>query len=84
MQKSLHRLDARDPGDVGERVQILHAHLPQPDAVERAVAAGEGAVLLDALAVEALGLEVEDDDDVARPGGVLQRRASRPDAVAMP
>src|SRR5262245_8305750 len=47
--RSLHRLDAGDPWDGGELVELLRRDVAQPQSIKRAVAAGEHAILLDAL-----------------------------------
>src|SRR5258707_8361937 len=71
---SLQRLDARHPGDRGKRGEILRGHHAQADAVERAVASRKDPIGGDALAVETLGREIEDHDDVARAARALERR----------
>ena len=69
-----HRFDTRDPDEAGKTPQVVRAHRPQADAVERAVAAGEDAELGEPFGVEALRREIEDDHHVARTARVAQRR----------
>src|SRR5215216_3090918 len=64
---SLHRLDARDPRDGSELAQLVRRDVPQPHAIERAVAAREYPILLHPLVMEAVRHEVEDHDHIGRP-----------------